>query len=217
MAIDQRANLIVCAIHDGSGPAEPVVSAERNRLGGYFLPESLVAEEPLRLRPSPHGGSMRTPLWLVISLGLTVIACRGRGTGGNHDTAQVRQPADSAATASRSPGPAPTGASSSGAPASTTTGTAGITPSEPGTIPAKPTPTVTTESSIATMRLSMQRLDSASVTELQAKMKDHSKMLGDLLTTMRVEVQAVTSPSKNGWLASADSVWGSFVISSETG
>ena len=58
------------------------------------------------------------------------------------------------------------------------------------------------------MRLSMQRLDSASLTELQAKMKDHSRMLGDLLTTMRVEVQAVTSPSKNGWLASADSVEG---------
>ena len=31
-------------------------------------------------------------------------------------------------------------------------------------------------------------------------------MLGDLLTTMRVEVQAAASPTKNTWLMSADSV-----------
>ena len=151
---------------------------------------------------------MRIPVWPLISLSLTVVACRGPGAGSGRDTATVRQPVDSPAAASGSREPAPTGASSSKTGTSTTTGTAGITPSEPGTIPATPTPAVTTERSIATMRSSLQRLDSASVQELQAKMKDHSKMLGDLLTTMRVEVQAATSPSKNSWLAAADSIEG---------
>ena len=56
------------------------------------------------------------------------------------------------------------------------------------------------------MRLQLQRLDTASAENLQRDMKEHSRMLGDLLTTMRVEVQAVTSPAKNCWLASADTV-----------
>lgn len=30
-------------------------------------------------------------------------------------------------------------------------------------------------------------------------------MLGDMLTTMEVEVQALTSPAKNSWLALSDS------------
>ncbi len=41
-------------------------------------------------------------------------------------------------------------------------------------------------------------------------MSEHQKMLGDLLTTMRVEVQAATSPAKNAWIAAADSVEGDF-------
>jgi hypothetical protein len=56
------------------------------------------------------------------------------------------------------------------------------------------------------MRLQLQRLDTASVENLQRNMKEHSRMLGDLFTTMRVEVQAVTSPTKNSWLASADTI-----------
>jgi hypothetical protein len=49
-------------------------------------------------------------------------------------------------------------------------------------------------------------LDTASVQNLQARMAEHAKMLGDLLTTMRVEVQAATVSTKNTWLAAADSV-----------
>lgn len=77
---------------------------------------------------------------------------------------------------------------------------------EPGTIPATPTPSVTTDNAIATMRQHLQRLDNASVTTLKSGMKEHSKMLGDLLTTMRVEVQAAASTTKDAWLVSADSV-----------
>ena len=55
------------------------------------------------------------------------------------------------------------------------------------------------------MRLHLQRLDTASVENLQRSMKEHSGMLGDMLTTMRVEVQAVTAPAKDSWLAVADS------------
>ena len=79
---------------------------------------------------------------------------------------------------------------------------------EPGTIPATPTPSVTTDNAIANMRQRLQALDNASVQTLQSGMKEHSKMLGDLLTTMRVEVQAATSPTKDAWLVSADSVEG---------
>lgn len=56
------------------------------------------------------------------------------------------------------------------------------------------------------MQLQLQRLDTASVSTLQGGMAQHSKTLGDLLTTMRVQVQAVTVPAKNSWLAAADSV-----------
>lgn len=79
---------------------------------------------------------------------------------------------------------------------------------EPGHIPATPTPTVTSESSIASMRSALQRLDAATTQQLQAGMSEHHKMLGDLLTTMRVEVQATTSTTKEAWLAAADSVEG---------
>jgi hypothetical protein len=58
------------------------------------------------------------------------------------------------------------------------------------------------------MRSHLQRLDTASVQTLQSKMKEHAKMLGDLLTTMRVEVQATTSSAKNAWITAADSVEG---------
>jgi hypothetical protein len=142
---------------------------------------------------------MRAPHLLIVALNLTVIACQGRGSPNVRDTTDVQQAADSPATASRGSEPAPTTSS-------TSSGSAGITPSEPGTVPATPTPTVTTENAIATMRLNLQRMDTASVQDLQARMREHSKSIGDLLTTMRVEVQAATSPSKNAWLASADSV-----------
>lgn len=58
------------------------------------------------------------------------------------------------------------------------------------------------------MRQSLQRLETASAQELSGKMTEHQKMLGDLLTTMRVEVQAATSTAKNAWLVAADSVEG---------
>ena len=77
---------------------------------------------------------------------------------------------------------------------------------EPGTIPATPTPSVTSDNAIANMRQRLQALDNASVQTLQSGMKEHSKMLGDLLTTMRVEVQAAASTTKDAWLVSADSV-----------
>ena len=79
---------------------------------------------------------------------------------------------------------------------------------EPGTFPATPTPTVTTESSINAMRAHLQQLDSASAQALQSHVADHQKMLGDLLTTMRVEAQGSSSARKNAWLAAADSVEG---------
>ena len=132
---------------------------------------------------------------LVMALSLTVIACEGPGTAGRGDTAAAQQLADSPATAAL--GPAPRPADSAAAIA------AG---KEPGHIPATPTPTVTSEKSIAAMRLHLQQCDTASVQVLQGKMTEHAKMLGDLLTTMEVEVQGVTSPAKNSWLASADTV-----------
>jgi hypothetical protein len=56
------------------------------------------------------------------------------------------------------------------------------------------------------MRVHLQRLDTASAQALQAKMKDHANALGQLLTTMGVEVQAVTTPTKHSWVALSDSV-----------
>ena len=132
---------------------------------------------------------------LVMTLSLTAIACQGPGTASRDDTATARQVADSPATAAR--GPAPRPADSAAAIA------AG---KEPDHIPATPTPTVTSEKSIAAMRLHLQRCDTASVQVLQGKMAEHAKILGDLLTTMEVEVQEVTSPAKTSWLASADTV-----------
>jgi hypothetical protein len=58
------------------------------------------------------------------------------------------------------------------------------------------------------MRSSLQQLETATTQQLQDGMSRHQKMLGDLLTTMRVEVQATTSASKDAWLAAADSVEG---------
>jgi len=129
-----------------------------------------------------------------MALSLTGIACTGTGGADSGDTART-QLADSPATAARAPEPRP---------ADSTTALA--TGREPGTTPAIPTPTVTAESRIASMRLHLQRLDTASAQVLQGKMAEHAKILGDLLTTMEVEVQAVTSPAKNSWLAFADTV-----------
>jgi hypothetical protein len=140
---------------------------------------------------------MRVFLRLEVALGFIVIACQGRGSANTEDTAQVQQPADSPATA-------PVGRESR--PADTTTAlAAGI---EPGHLPATPTPSVTSENAIATMRLQLQRLDSASLGDLQGRMTEHTKALEDLLTTMRLEVQAVTSPAKSSWLANADTLEG---------
>jgi hypothetical protein len=77
---------------------------------------------------------------------------------------------------------------------------------EPGTIPATRTPTTTTEISITTMRARLQMLDTASERTLRRNLDQHTKMLGDLLTTMRVQFQGVKSPSTTSWLISADSV-----------
>ena len=132
---------------------------------------------------------------LLVALSLAVVACEGRGAARREDTATAQQPADSPAAAVRGPQPKATDSGAANA--------AGL---EPGDIPAKRTPTVTSEKSIATMRQHLQQCDSASVLVLQGKMKEHATLLGDLLTTMEVEVQAVTSPTKNSWLASADSV-----------
>ena len=56
------------------------------------------------------------------------------------------------------------------------------------------------------MRQHLQQCDSASVLVLQGKMTEHAKLLGDLLTTMEVEVQALKSPANTSWLAFADTV-----------
>ena len=178
---------------------ELALSRERNRLGVYGMDIT-------------HSGRiMLTKLPLVIALGLFMMACQGRGTGSSEDSSLAQSRPDSPATATPSAstpvGGAPTTGTSQPV-SSTSTGTAGITPSEPGTIPAKPTPAVTSDKAIATMRQNLQRLETASATELSTKMTEHQKMLGDLLTTMRVEVQATTSPTKNAWLAAADSVEG---------
>lgn len=152
---------------------------------------------------SQCGGIMRTQQRYAIALVLTVIGCQRGTTKSTEDTARVQVRADSpaaaVATTPKGDGPAPPATS-------TSTGTAGITPSEPGTIPATPTPAVTSDNSIAAMRQSLQQVESATAQELESKVSDHQKKLGDLLTTMRVEVQAVTSTTKNTWLAAADSV-----------
>jgi hypothetical protein len=146
---------------------------------------------------------MRTYHPAVIALSFVIIACQGRSAETSLDTAQVQQPAGSPAMARRDSATQTTDRPAA-RPADSTS--ASPTGKEPGTIPATPTPTVTSESAIASMRLQLQRLDTASVQNLQARMAEHAKMLGDLLTTMRVEVQAATVSTKNTWLAAADSV-----------
>lgn len=137
------------------------------------------------MRPHPR---------LLLVSGLAV-ACQGPGTGGSADTVQLPPPADSPATVSSERAPRPV-ESRSGLAAG----------KEPGTFPATPTPTVTSESAIAAIRLQLQRIDTASIQTLQGMTREYATNLGDLLTTMRVEVQAVTSPTKNSWIAAADTV-----------
>jgi hypothetical protein len=137
---------------------------------------------------------MRTTAPVVFALSV-IVACQGQGSG-SLDTAQAKQPPpDSAAAAlgGRASTPGGSGAAQSDG-------------KEPGTIPATPTPTVASESSISAMRSQLARWDTASAVTLQGDIKEHSQRLGDLLTTMRVEVQALTAPSKNAWLAAADTV-----------
>ena len=152
---------------------------------------------------SEHGEIMRIHNRLVVTLSFIFVACQGRGAETRLDTAQVQPPTGSPATASRESAPK---AADRPAARPVDTTNASATGKEPGTIPATRTPTVTSESSIAAMRLHLQRLDTTSVQTLQAGMANHGKMLGDLLTTMRVEAQAATSSAKNAWLAAADSV-----------
>ena len=175
-----RPGLQTAKMSFGSGIVEFAVG-ERNRSGGY--------ETQFRhlLMPQTH--------LLLMALSLGVVACEGSGRGGRGDTAVAQQPADSPASAARSPVPKASDSAAANA--------AGL---EPGDIPAKPTPTVTSEKSIAAMRLHLQQCDSASVLVLQGKMKEHAQMLGDLLTTMEVEVQPLTSPARTSWLASADTI-----------
>lgn len=145
---------------------------------------------------------MKGLLRLPVALSLALTACQGRNnTESMPDTA--RPAADSPASAGRSDQPRSSDTSRpAGAPSGLAAG------KEPGTVPATPTPTVTSESSIAAMRRSLQQLESASAQDLQARMAEHSKSLGDLMTTMRVEAQAATAPSKEAWLAAADTVEG---------
>src|SRR5687768_2107509 len=117
----------------------------------------------------------------LIALSLTIIACKGRGTPDSRDTT-LAQRTDSIAVT-----PSPRESAPAGSPAGEAAG------KEPGYIPATPTPTVTSDGAIATMRQQLQQLDAASVENLQREMKDHSTKLADLLTTMRLEVQEVTS------------------------
>jgi hypothetical protein len=131
---------------------------------------------------------------VLAALSLTVIACQGRGTADGRDTT-LAQTTESIAVTSTRRESAP-----AGSPAGEAAG------KEEGHLPATQTPTVTSENSIATMRQQLQRLDGASIEILRHDMKEHSTEVADLFTTMRVEVQAVTSPAKNSWLASADTV-----------
>lgn len=137
-------------------------------------------------------------------LGLSITACDRRD---DTTIGSSSQRADSPAAAARAePRAAEPRVDEPRRPADSTTALArGI---EPGSIPATPTPTVTTEASLAAMRAHLQRLDSASAQELQANVREHTKMLGDLLTTMRVEVQAATSSGRERWIAAADTVEG---------
>jgi hypothetical protein len=77
---------------------------------------------------------------------------------------------------------------------------------EPGSVPAKPTPAVTSDQAIAALRQRLQRLENGSARDLQGSMADYSRALQDLLTTMRVEVLAVTATSRDAWIASADTI-----------
>ena len=133
---------------------------------------------------------------IFAALCLTTIACKGPETANARDSAVARLAIDTPAPA---PPPAARPADSSKAAADG---------KEPGTIPATPTPTVTSASSITAMRMQLQRLDSASAQALQSAMTDYAKKLGDLMTTMEVEVQASTNPAKNSWLALSDTIDG---------
>ena len=146
-----------------------------------------------------HGGTMRGLIQIPIACLLTVIACQNRRAADSNDSALAQRSAEPSTPTPASPGPAP-------GPVDPTAGLA--KGKEAGTIPATPTPAVTSENSIAAMRQHLQRLDTASATGLQRSMQQHSRMLGDLLTTMRVEVSAATSPAKETWLAAADTVEG---------
>lgn len=172
---------------------EPGAPGERNRLGGYGM------------NTSQCGGIMRIQQRNAIALVLVIIGCQRGSSRSTEDTTRAQVTADSPAAAAET---TPKGEGATPPVKSTSTGTAGITPSEPGTIPATPTPAVTSESSITAMRQSLQQLESASAQELSTRVSDHQKKLGDLLTTMRVEVQAATSTTKDTWLAAADSVEG---------
>ena len=177
---------------------ESVESVERNRLGGYAnqmgpAPSAWVSAASLPGIPK-LGGTMHVPTRLLLALPLSIIACEGRRTDDGRDST-IAQRAESTAAmpAGRESAPA-------GSPAGEAAG------KEEGHLPATPTPTVTSENAITTMRQQLQQLDAGSVENLQRDIKEHSTKLSDLLTTMRVEVQAATSPAKTSWLASADTV-----------
>lgn len=137
---------------------------------------------------------MRAARRFPMALGIALIACEGTDTQLVRDSLQ--SPADShAAARAGEPKPADSAAREA-------------LGKEPGHIPATPTPTITAESSIAAMRSQLQRLDSANAQQLQAGVSEHARRVGDLLTTMRLEVSAATSAGKDAWLAAADTVEG---------
>jgi hypothetical protein len=189
----ERAAALMDARRSEATPVESGEFAERNRLGGYLE----ASDTPTPYRST---GIMRL-LWLPVALSLVIIACQDRDTATVRDTAEAQPPADSPAAASSGKDIRP---AESSRPADSAARLA--VGKEPGTIPATPTPAVTSENSIAALRMQLQRLDTASAQSLQAAMQNHSRMVGDLLTTMRVEVAAATSPTKDSWLAAADTV-----------
>jgi hypothetical protein len=148
---------------------------------------------------------------VLVAFAFAALACQRPAEDRIDDTSGGAMPADvpAAAPAARTPAASTDRARPVDSTAARPDSTAGLAAGkEPGTIPATPTPTVTSESAIAAMRSRLERMNSASTQELERARAEHSKMLGDLLTTMRVEVQALTSPAKNSWLAMADSAEG---------
>ncbi len=181
---------------DGCGRARRAV--ERNNVRRC----PIIRQVRLSIQPNRCAWRlMHLLLRAVVALSVAVTACQSRVEEAKPDTASAQQTVDSPAPPSRGRVSGPADSPTTARHADSIT--AAAVGREPGSIPARPTPTTTSENTIAKMRLHLQRLDTASVENLQRSMKEHASMLGDMLTTMEVEVQAVTSPAKNSWLAAS--------------